>query len=67
MLEVKDARDAFLSSLCSFALPSKLAEDADLDLPMSPASVTSPSGAKPFQIDNSFSPLFSLVVHCKFD
>lgn len=46
VLEVKDARDAFLSSLCSFALPSKLAEDADLDLPMSPASVTSPSGAQ---------------------
>ena len=45
VLEVKEARDAFLSSLCSFALPSNMAEDADLDLPMSPASVTSPSGA----------------------
>jgi len=45
VLELKEARDAFLSSLCSFALSSKMAEDADLDLPMSPASVSSPSGA----------------------
>lgn len=47
VLEVKEARDAFLSSLCTFALPSKMAEDPDPDLPMSPASVTSPSGAEP--------------------
>lgn len=46
VLEVKEARDAFLSSLCTFALPSKVAEDPDPDLPMSPASVTSPSGAE---------------------
>ena len=44
VLEVNDARDAFLSSLCSFALSSKMAEDADVDLPTSPASVTSTSG-----------------------
>lgn len=44
VLEVKEARDAFLSSLCSFALSSKMAEDADLDLPLSPALVASSSG-----------------------
>ncbi|DBA68408.1 TPA: hypothetical protein ACH3X2_013711 [Trebouxia sp. C0005] len=43
VLELKEARDAFLASLCSFALSSKMAEDADVDLPMSPASVLSPS------------------------
>ncbi len=48
VLELKEARDAFLASLCSFALSSKMAEDADLDLPMSPASVSSPSGAPGF-------------------
>lgn len=56
VLELKEARDAFLASLCSFALSSKMAEDADVDLPMSPASVLSPSGAlklTPFHITDS--------------
>lgn len=48
VLEVKEARDAFLSSLCTFALPSKMAEDADPEPPMSPASGTSPSGTGPW-------------------
>lgn len=43
ILELKEARDAYLSSLCSFALSSKMAEDVDLDLPMSPASTTTTS------------------------
>ena len=44
ILELKEARDAFLSSLCSFALSAKMAEDADGDLPLSPVATPSGSG-----------------------
>lgn len=44
VLELKEARDAFLSSLCSFALNPKMGEDADGDLPMSPLATPPGSG-----------------------
>ena len=45
VLELKEARDAFLSSLCSFALSPKMGEDAEGEVPMSPLATTSGSGA----------------------
>lgn len=51
VLELKEARDAFLSSLCSFALSPKMGEDAEGDLPMSPLATTSGSGALAVIVD----------------
>ena len=45
VLELKEARDAFLSSLCSFALNPKMGEEAEGDLPMSPLAAPAGSGS----------------------